>query len=151
MSRDVASGSAGQNQLTLTSNLFQATVYKPTQGRIVRQLTALAIWVIVLLGCYRMYQSMRGTMPTMSWAETAIPAAIAAAGCWFGFRVVNWPRFADFLVAVEAEMNKVTWPAKRELITASVVVIATILILAITLFLFDIFWQWFFVTIGVTG
>jgi preprotein translocase subunit SecE len=148
VSREVATGSA--SELPLLTNLLQTAVYKPTQGRIVRQLTALAIWAIVVLGCYRLYISLRGAMPTAPWAESAIPLALCAAGCWFGFRVVNWPRFADFLIAVEAEMNKVTWPSKPELVRASIVVIVTIIVLAVTLFLFDIVWQWFFATIGVT-
>ena len=148
MSREVATNTA--SELSLSTNLFQTAVYKPTQGRIVRQLTALAIWAIVLLGCYRLYITLRGGIPSAPWAELAVPLLMAAAGCWFGFRIVNWPRFADFLIAVEAEMNKVTWPSKQELVRASIVVIATIIILAVTLFLFDVVWQWFFATIGVT-
>ena len=113
--------------------------------------TALAIWVIVGLGCYRLSLTLRGAFPANAWLESAIPLALFAAGAWFGFRIVNWPRFADFLIAVEAEMAKVSWPAKPELIRASIVVIVTILILAVTLFLFDIIWQQFFSFIGVTS
>ena len=130
---------------------MQTAVYKPTQGRLVRQLTALAIWAIVLIGCYRLYITVRGGFESAPWAEFAIPLSLCAAGFWFGFRVVNWPRFADFLIAVEAEMKKVTWPSQQELIRASIVVIATIVILAITLFLFDVVWQWLFAFLGVTS
>ncbi len=80
-----------------------------------------------------------------------IPAVVLIAGLWFGYRLVNWPRFADFLIAVEAEMNKVTWPSKDELIRASIVVMFTIFFLAMALFLFDIIWQVFFDFIGVTS
>lgn len=146
MSSEIAGGSQ-----PLMANLFQASVYKPSQGRIVRQVTALTIWVIMALGCYRLYISLRGVFPGTAWLESTIPLAMFAAGAWFGFRVVNWPRFADFLIAVEAEMAKVSWPGKPELIRAAIVVIVTILILAITLFLFDIVWQWFFALIGVTS
>ncbi|MGV3483674.1 MAG: preprotein translocase subunit SecE [Planctomycetaceae bacterium] len=149
MSREVATSSAGSDPPLLT-NLVQTAVYKPSQGRLVRQLTALAIWVVVAMGCYRLYITLRGTMESATWAESAIPLGLCAAGVWFGFRVVNWPRFADFLIAVEAEMKKVTWPSKEELVRASIVVIATIIILAMTLFLFDIVWQWWFAFIGVT-
>lgn len=82
---------------------------------------------------------------------TAIPGVLLAAGLWIGYRLVNWPRFADFLIAVEAEMNKVTWPTKDELIRASIVVIFTIFFLAIALFVFDIIWQTIFEAIGVTS
>ena len=80
-----------------------------------------------------------------------IPFAILAVGLWIGYRLVNWPRFADFLIAVEAELNKVTWPSREELKRASVVVIFTIFFLAITLFLFDILWQTIFSVLGVTA
>ncbi len=149
MSREVVSSSTASS-LPLTTNLLQTAVYKPTQGRVVRQLTALAIWVIVIMGCYRLYLTLRDGIDSAPWAESAIPLGLCAAGCWFGFRVVNWPRFADFLIAVEAEMKKVTWPTKQELVRASIVVIATILILAVTLFMFDAIWQWLFALLGVT-
>jgi preprotein translocase subunit SecE len=126
-------------------------VYKPNQGRIVRQLSALAIWIVVALGCWSLYGTLRGSLDSGSYMIPVIPAVMLAAGLWFGYRVVNWPRFADFLIAVEAEMNKVTWPGKDELIRASIVVMFTIFFLAIALFTFDIVWQQFFSFIGVTS
>lgn len=150
MSRDIA----GSNSAALAVELLHTSVYKPNQGRIVRQLTALAVWVIVALGCWRLYGSLRGVFEVgtyMTYLTPGIPAVLLAAGLWFGFRVVNWPRFADFLIAVEAEMNKVTWPGKDELIRASIVVMFTIFFLAVALFLFDIVWQAFFDFIGVTS
>lgn len=147
MSRDIA----GSNSYPLTTELFHTSVYKPNQGRIVRQLTALAIWVVVALGCWSLYGTLRGALESGSYMVPGIPAVILAAGVWFGYRVVNWPRFADFLIAVEAEMNKVTWPSKDELIRASIVVMFTIFFLAIALFMFDVVWQQFFSFIGVTS
>jgi len=147
VSRDIA----GSNSAPLTSELFQASVYKPNQGRIVRQLSALAVWVVVALGCWRLYGTMRGFVDAGSYLIPGIPGVLLVAGLWFGYRVVNWPRFADFLIAVEAEMNKVTWPGKDELIRASIVVMFTIFFLAMALFCFDIIWQAFFNFIGVTS
>lgn len=148
MSRDIAGAS---NSAPLTSEMFHTSLYKPNQGRIVRQLTCLAIWIIVGLGCWAMYSSLRGGMESGSSLILAIPGVTLLAGFWFGYRVVNWPRFADFLIAVEAEMNKVTWPSKDELIRASIVVMFTIFFLATSLFLFDVVWQQFFNFIGVTS
>jgi len=62
---------------------------------------------------------------------------------------VNYPKFADFLVSVEAEMAKVSWPSKGELYRATVVVIVTMFLLAAMLFAFDTIWQWFFRLIGI--
>lgn len=149
MSRDIA----GNNSSTLSRELLQTAVYKPNQGRIVRQLTCLAIWIVISLGCWALYSTLRGSIDSESLMLMVplVPAVLLMAGVWFGFRVVNWPRFADFLIAVEAEMNKVTWPSKDELIRAAIVVIFTIFFLAIALFLFDIFWQQLFSMIGVTA
>jgi preprotein translocase subunit SecE len=145
VSRDIAAS----NNSPLTRELFSAGVYKANQGRIVRQLTCLAIWIIVGLACWALYSSLRGSS-LGSTAASVIPAVLIAIGVWTGFRVVNWPRFADFLIAVEAEMNKVTWPGKDELVRAAFVVIFTIFFLAVSLFLFDIIWQQVFSTLGVT-
>jgi preprotein translocase subunit SecE len=59
-------------------------------------------------------------------------------GLWLGFRVVNLPSFADFLIAVEAEMNKVSWPSRTELIRASMVVIILMFGLTVVLYAYDI-------------
>jgi len=145
VSRDITAS----NNSPLSRELFSAGVYKANQGRIVRQLTCLVIWVIVGLACWALHSSLRGS-DIDSTLASIIPAALTAAGVWTGFRLVNWPRFADFLIAVEAEMNKVTWPGKDELTRAAFVVIFTIFFLAVSLFLFDIIWQKVFSTLGVT-
>jgi preprotein translocase subunit SecE len=62
---------------------------------------------------------------------------------------VNVPGFADFLIAVEAEMNKVSWPTRTELYRSSVVVLVTIFVLAVVLFVFDFFWGWVFKILGI--
>ena len=31
---------------------------------------------------------------------------------WFAYRLVNLSSFADFLIAVEVEMTKVSWPSR---------------------------------------
>ena len=153
MSRDIAATENGSLIGTMLSELARTKIYKPTQGRIVRQLTALAIWVIVGLGCWSLHGTLRGSglfTESNQWLVPGISTAMLFLGAWFGFRAVNLPSFADFLIAVEAEMNKVTWPSKEELVRAAIVVIFTIFFLAISLFLFDIVWQKVFVTLGVT-
>jgi preprotein translocase subunit SecE len=63
--------------------------------------------------------------------------------------LVNYPPFADFLINVEAEMVKVSWPTRTELFRSSVVVMLTIFGLAAILALYDVFWQWFLRLLGV--
>ena len=153
MSKDIAASENGSLIGTMLGELAKTKIYKPAQGRIVRQLTALAIWVIVGLGCWSLHGTLRGSgsFAEMQWVEKGIPFLLLLFGAWFGFRIVNLASFADFLIAVEAEMNKVTWPSKDELVRAAIVVIFTIFFLAISLFLFDILWQKIFSILGVTA
>ena len=53
------------------------------------------------------------------WPKTVViglPVVSAIVGLWATYRSVNLPAFADFLIAVEAEMNKVSWPSWSELV-----------------------------------
>jgi len=143
----------------LAAEMFRARLYKPTQGRITRQATAGAIWLAVALGAWRWFEAATGiawlaengyiTFEVGHALRYILPSLFLLAGLWFGYRLVNYPKFADFLVAVEAEMNKVTWPSQDELVRSSVVVIFLLAAFTFVLFVFDVFWFWFFTLIGV--
>jgi preprotein translocase subunit SecE len=78
-----------------------------------------------------------------------MPIFFAIAGLWATYRIVNLPAFADFLIAVEAEMNKVSWPSWSELVRWSLVVIVMIFAIGFLLAAFDGFWVWIFQLIGL--
>ncbi|MFM7843359.1 MAG: preprotein translocase subunit SecE [Planctomycetota bacterium] len=133
---------------TLVSELFQLGYYKPTQGRVVRQATLWALAITVLFAAYRLFEQLKGT----DWfpgARMILPLVILGVGLWVSFRLVNFWRFADFLIAVEAEMSKVSWPSKSELIRSAAVVIFVLFALSATLFGFDVFWGFLFEILGV--
>jgi preprotein translocase subunit SecE len=114
--------------------LLSVGFYKRNQGRIARQATFAALAVIVALGAWSMsafYQD-RG-----AWLHYFVPFVLLLAGLWASFRIVQMPNFADFLISVEGEMNKVSWPSRGELFRASMVVMAVIFFLAGLLFLYD--------------
>jgi preprotein translocase subunit SecE len=122
----------------LMREFFQLTIYKRSQGRVARQVTFAAVALGVLLAAWRLhvYGSSSGHV-----MQFAVPGALALVGIWIAFRLVNMPNFADFLIAVEAEMNKVSWPTRTELWRSSLVVIALIVFLSAVLFGYDIFWR----------
>ena len=126
--------------------LFRVGLYKRTQGRIARQVTFAAVAVCILAGAYQLY----GSLVTMNplW-RLAIPSVVMIVGLWVAYRLVNLPMFADFLIAVEAEMNKVSWPTRTELYRSSAVVLVTVFVLAALLFMFDITWRQIFMTIDI--
>jgi preprotein translocase SecE subunit len=63
---------------------------------------------------------------------------IALFGLWFGYRLVQWETFADFLISVEAEMAKVSWPGKAELRSSTVVVLVVFMFLAGMFLIYDL-------------
>src|SRR5262249_46158016 len=69
-----------------------------------------------------------------------IPVLCLIAGGWISWRLVNWPTFADFLIATEAEMNKVSWTTRKRLYQDTIVVLVTVVLMTVFLFLVDILW-----------
>lgn len=112
--------------------MFNASRYKRSQGRIARQVTFAAIALAFAAGAWKL-----NSVSVTDMGRYVFPMIILAVGCWIGFRIVNLPRFADFLISVEAEMNKVSWPSRSELWRASMVVIAVIFFLAGLLYVYD--------------
>jgi len=126
--------------------LFQVGVYKRSQGRIARQVTFAALAVAFALAAWRLSYH---RLWLSSNVALVLSAVLLVGGVWISFRIVNMPRFADFLIAVEAEMNKVSWPSKAELIRSSLVVIFVLFFLAVVLFGFDLVWGFLFEKIGI--
>jgi preprotein translocase subunit SecE len=133
------------------SELVNAGIYKRSQGRIARQASFAALAISAALGFYSFASFLTSLDSWVKWtggqAEIVawtVSALLTAACCWIAFRLVNWPRFADFLIAVEAEMAKVSWPSRKELIRSSIVVLVNMVVLAALLWIFDAAWFAFF-------
>lgn len=138
--------------------MFSLGVYKRNQGRIARQTTFAALAIAVLVGSWQLGQFVMGVVDLGANADPSalslskqlvVPVVTALLGWWISFRVVNVPVFADFLIAVEAEMNKVSWPTRPELVRGVIVVIVVMFLLAFVLFAYDIVWRWILEALGV--
>jgi preprotein translocase subunit SecE len=128
---------------------FRFGRYKRNQGQIARRVTFGALALIVVLGCWRMSQYYSDQAPVLHYY---VPLAFMAIGLWASFRVVQMPAFADFLISVEGEMNKVSWPSRSELFRATVVVILVVFFLAALLFAYDAALTWILrILDGVVG
>ncbi|MEO8493768.1 MAG: preprotein translocase subunit SecE [Planctomycetota bacterium] len=125
---------------SFVGEIFHVGLYKPSQGRVTRQVTCAVLWATILLASITLYQTLNNAEV---WRYVG-SSMLLVVGFWAAYRAVNFPRFADFLIAVEAEMNKVSWPSKGELIRSSMVVIFVIFMLAIVLFGYDVLWQFLF-------
>jgi preprotein translocase subunit SecE len=128
------------------ANLLRFDLYKPMQGWYARVYTAVGLGLVVAAGAYRISESALDY--SMGW-RFGLPTAFALFLGWLIFRIVHFPPFAEFLIATEAEMNKVSWTSKDDLIRATTVVLTTVVLMAVFLFLVDTLWTFILRMIGV--
>ena len=119
------------------ANLVRTDIYKPRQGWYARLYTGLGLGLIVAAGAYQVWQASMEYTP--AW-RFGLPAVFAAILGWVVFRLIHFPPFADFLIATEAEMNKVSWTSRDDLYRATSVVLTTVFLVAV--FLFGVDWVW---------
>jgi len=124
--------------------LVSTKIYKGAQGRVARRLTLIGLVLVFLLGAYSMYS----TSTLGSKASPIVAAIIAVVGLWTSFRTINYPTFADFLVSVEAEMTKVSWPSKKELMANTKVVLVFMVLFTVLIFVYDILFRMVFSLVG---
>ncbi len=120
------------------TNLAQPGIYKPTQGTYARTWTGVAMGALLLVGVIRLFEIMKSS-PTL-WERFGVPAAMALVVGWLIYRLLSYPPFADFLIATEAEMNKVSWTSREDLKRATAVVLSTVVLVSV--FLFGVDWIW---------
>lgn len=135
--------------------LVSAGMFKPSQGKVVRQVTFFALWLLTALLAWEIGSYAPAILEAMGVQTRDAPAIyltfgiLTLIGAWVSYRAINMPIFADFLIGTEAEMRKVTWPTRQELVRGSVVVMVVILGLAASMFVFDLIWAWIFNLIGL--
>jgi preprotein translocase SecE subunit len=78
-----------------------------------------------------------------------VPLVLGALALWFSWRLVNLPSFADFLIATEAELNKVSWTPRRRLVQDTIVVLVTTLLITLFLLFADLVWSQLLTRVGV--
>jgi preprotein translocase subunit SecE len=131
------SGRAQNRFAQFLVNLGRVSVYKPLQGWYARLYTAIGLGVIVALGVWRLEEVVHDYDPTVRYG---VPVAVGAVLGWIIFRLVQFPPFVEFLIATEAEMNKVSWTSRADLYRATSVVLTTVFLMAV--FLFGVDWVW---------
>ncbi len=134
---------------------FSTAAYKRSLGLRVRRLTILGVLIVGGTGAWSLWT--QGNLPqqwTLSMpfdiapitlltdAKIVIPLLVGALTLWVAFRAVNVPDFAEFLIATEAEMNKVSWSSRKRLMQDTVVVLITTLLMTLFLLVVDLFWGW---------
>lgn len=144
---------------------FHAISYKGNQGVRVRRGTIIALLAVGVCGIITMvshgslgsgrygannwiweipFTTAAGRaslyLPLMHQIHITIPIILALGSLWIAWRVVNWPAFADFLIATEAEINKVSWTTARRLKQDTLVVLVAVFLFTTFLFVIDLLW-----------
>ena len=124
---------------SFVANLFSPATYKPLQGKRARLWTGLGLGATALLGLRELFLTLDGAQfsPVVFYG---IPVLVGFVSAWLMYRLLQFPPFVDFLIATEAEMNKVSWTSKEDLKRATIVVLVTVAVMAV--FLFGVDWIW---------
>jgi len=115
------------------------SIYKPGQGKWTRVMTAVGFGVIVLASVWWIWNEMQ----TLQNQYRQFFQGITAVALVGGFALLFWwllnkPNIADFMIATEAEMRKVNWPSKKEILGSTVIVIGGTFIMAAFLWVVDL-------------
>jgi preprotein translocase subunit SecE len=124
-------------------------IYKRGQGKYSRLYSAFAAAIIAGLGCLQLYNQLEATSwglsrRTAMWIATMVPAGLFAILALLIFWLVNRNRVADFMIAAEGEMKKVSWSSRQEIAVSTFIVIVVVIIMAVILGTADVSFETFF-------
>jgi preprotein translocase subunit SecE len=118
-------------------------IYKRGQGKYTRLYSAFGAAIVAGLGCFQLYKKLDGTDLGL-WVTTMVPAGLFVGLSLLIFWLVNKPSVADFMVAAEGEMKKVSWSSRKEIAVSTFIVIMVVILMAVLLGVTDLVFQVFF-------
>jgi preprotein translocase SecE subunit len=118
-------------------------IYKRGQGKYTRLGSAFGLGIVVVLGCLLLYRKLEGADLGL-WVSTMVPVGVSAGFALLIFLLSNNPSVADFLIAAEGEMKKVSWSSRKEIAVSTFIVIVLVVILAMLLLVSDLSFRLFF-------
>lgn len=124
-------------------------IYKRTQGKYSRTLTFCGVMVMGLAGAVALSDKLAAYFGPV--VQFGAPVLILLGLAVLMFWIVNRPRSADFLIATEGEMKKVSWSSKKEIIGSTKVVIIATFMMAGILYAVDFMFALLFRVMGVMG
>jgi len=125
-------------------------LYKRGQGKYVRITTFVSAMVITVWGAAVLSQTLTA-YTSLPLVYFGIPTALVVLVGLLAFTLVNRQKSADFMIATESEMKKVSWSNRKEIVGSTKVVIVTTFIMAALLFGVDLVFMLFFRWIKVMG
>jgi preprotein translocase subunit SecE len=116
-------------------------IYKRGQGKYTRVLTVVGVMLIGVIGSYVLSNRLYVWFSELTFGTYlafGVPTLIVVVLAAAMFYLVNRPSAADFLIATESEMKKVSWSSRKEIIGSTKVVIVTTFMLAGILYGVDV-------------
>ena len=104
----------------------------------------MTLFLVVAVGCWRLYEKLYAFAPDNPWVYTMVPAAVCAIFAALIYWLSNKPVIADFLIAAEGEIKKVSWSSRKEIVNSTLIVISVVAIMATGLGLVDLGFRLFF-------
>jgi preprotein translocase SecE subunit len=124
-------------------------IYKRGQGKYTRLCSAFAVAIIAGLGCLQLYKKLEAVEWGLSrkaalWVATMVPAGLFVVFALLIFWLINKASVADFMIAAEGEMKKVSWSSKQEIAVSTFIVIVFVIMMASLLGTTDLGFRTFF-------
>jgi preprotein translocase subunit SecE len=101
-------------------------IYKSGQGKNTRLYSAFGLGIIAGLGCWKLYQQLQAR-DLNPWIETLVPVGLFVGLALLIFLLVNRQKVADFMIAAEGEMKKVSWSSRQEIAASTLIVIIVVI------------------------
>lgn len=124
-------------------------IYKRGQGKHTRLCSAFAGAIIAGLGCLQLYKKLEAVEWGLSrkaalWVATMVPAGLFVVFALLISWLINKASIADFMIAAEGEMKKVSWSSKQEIAVSTFIVIVFVIMMATLLGTTDLGFRTFF-------
>lgn len=123
------------------------SIQKPGQGYWTRVGSAAGAAIIVLAAAHWMYNDQLAGQHL--YLRLGIALGIIAVCSAVLFFIMNKPHIVDFFIATEAEMKKVNWPTKKDIVGSTWIVICGTFLFAALMFVVDIAFSWLFIQINI--
>lgn len=121
---------------------MQLYIYKRGHGYYTRLWTAIACLFLAALGCYRLHS--RLILVDNPWVQHITPALLWVALAWLVYWASNRPSLADFFIAAEGELKKVSWSNRQQVVVSTVIVVFVVALMSILLGSIDVIFRLFF-------
>jgi len=121
------------------------SIYKRGQGKYTRLWSGFGFGVVAALGCLQLYNTLQATELGL-WIETMLPAGLFVALSLLIVWLMNKASIANFMIAAEGEMKKVSWSSRKEVAVSTFIVIVVVIgfavLLGVTDFVFQVLFTW---------